>query len=159
PPVFAPLPKPTALYSLADAFGNELLGAENALAAMMFAHWVDYADIHADQIDDLARIASLYGLSPRDDESVEGFRAHLKHYVRTFLDGTVTVQGIVRIAADALALPVADEYEQIDTWWRRSDPLLVTTIPVGDDAATVLFGVSANSVRGLDAQSATLLGS
>src|ERR1044072_1559263 len=116
PSTFSALPRPTALYSVVDAFGNELLLAENSLAAVMTAHWVDHADKGQELISDLACIAALYGLKPRGvtenkqiagdqttcpavtaDESVEEFREHLKRYVRTFLEGTVTVQGILRV--------------------------------------------------------------
>ena len=33
-----------------DAFGNDLLQAENSLAAVMLAHWVDHADRNAELI-------------------------------------------------------------------------------------------------------------
>lgn len=146
PGTFRALPRPTALYSVTDAFGNELQQAENTLVAVMRSHWVDFADQGDEITDDLARIASLYGLAPRDDEEVEDFRAHLKHYVRTFLEGTPTVQGILRVAAEALALPIVDDYNQIDTWWTRKSDALVAVEPRGDDARTLLFG------RVLDAQ-------
>src|SRR5262245_1853823 len=64
PGTFRALPKPTALYAVVDAFGNELLAAENSLAALMLAHWVDHADKGAEFIQDLACIAALYGLAP-----------------------------------------------------------------------------------------------
>src|SRR2546421_8505671 len=88
PGTFRAVPRPTALYSVVDAFGTELLQAENTLAAVMQSHWVDLADRGEETVDDLSRIAALYGLAPRDDESVEEFREHLKRYVRTFLEGT-----------------------------------------------------------------------
>jgi hypothetical protein len=157
PPTFAGLPRPSALASFADAFGGELRDAENSLAAVMFAHWVDFADLNADTLADLQSIAALYGLAPRDDESVEGFRAHLKRYVRTFIDGTTTVRGIFRITAEALGLVIADD--QLDTWWdRASGPLLRTTEAAADDAATLLFGTASAMVRGTAAQPAGFLG-
>src|SRR5215468_5926361 len=112
PRTFQTSPRPPVLYSLVDAFGNELLLGENSLAAVMLAHWVDFADTNAAEINDLEKLASLYGLAPRRDddekilETVEEFREHLKHYVRTFLEGTTTVQGILRISAEALALHI-----------------------------------------------------
>lgn len=158
PPTFAPLPRPTAISTLADAFGGELLQAENTLTAVMFAHWVDYADASADVLTDLSSIAALYGLAPRDDETIEEFRQHLKRYVLTFLSGTVTVRGICRIVAEALGLVVADD--QLDTWWnRRPNSLLSTVDSAGDDAAALLFGVPAVAVRGVAARPATFLGS
>ena len=54
PGTFRALPRPTTLYAVVDAFGNELLLAENSLAAIMQAHWVDHADRGAEAIDDLA---------------------------------------------------------------------------------------------------------
>lgn len=158
PSTFRALPKPTALYSIADAFGNELLQAENSLAALMLAHWVDHADRGAELIDDLARIAALYGLAPQPEESVEQFRQHLLRYVRTFLDGTVTVQGILRVTAEALGLHIADRYAEMDTWWMRANDALVTVEPRGDDAAKLLFGVEAASVKGQAAQPARIVG-
>jgi hypothetical protein len=157
PPTFAAVPRPTALGSLADAFGGELGDAENSLAAMMFSHWVDIADINADALADLRAIAGLYSLAPRDDETVEGFRAHLKRYVRTFIEGTTTVRGIFRITAEALGLIIADD--KLDTWWdRASGPSLTTIDTAGDDAAALLFGVASASVRGSTARPAGFLG-
>jgi hypothetical protein len=157
PPTFAAGPRPTALGSLADGFGGELGDAENSLAAVMFSHWVDFADSNADALTDLRAIAALYGLAPRDDETVEGFRAHLKRYVRTFIEGTTTVRGIFRITAEALGLIIADD--RLDTWWDRpSGPLLTTVDPAGDDAAALLFGVASASVRGSAARPAGFLG-
>lgn len=157
PPLFAAAPRPSALGSFADAFGRELGDAENSLAAMMLSHWVDFSDINAEILTDLRAIAALYGLAPRDDETVEGFRAHLKRYVRTFIEGTTTVRGIFRITAEALGLTIADD--QLDTWWdRASGPLLTTIEAAGDDAATLLFGLAAAVVRGTAARPAGFLG-
>jgi hypothetical protein len=159
PPTFAPLPRPTAISAVADAFGGELSQAENALAAVMFAHWVDFADSNVDVPTDLPLIAALYGLAPRDDETIEEFRAHLKRYIRTFIEGTVTVRGICRIVAEALGLVIADEYPQLDTWWSRGPHAALTTAYLaGDDAAALLFGTSAVVVRGVAAGAAAFAG-
>ena len=174
PRTFQALPKPTALYSVAAAFGNELLTAENSLVDVMRAHWVDSADKDAELLRDLACLASLYGLVPRGaepasappacpplpaDESIEEFREHLKRYIRTFLDGTVTVQGITRIVAEALGLHVADDYAAMDTWWTRPEDVLVSREPHGADATTTLFGFEAHTVIGSADQSASITGS
>ena len=177
PETFRALPKPTALYAVADAFGNELLRAENSLVDVMRAHWVDHADKNAEIIRDLACIASLYGLAPRGvdldalspgtsatcppmpaDESVEEFREHLKRYIRTFLEGTVTVQGILRIVAEALALRIADDYSDMDTWWTRTSDKLVTHEARGEDATSLLFGFEADAAAGESAQRAQVTG-
>src|SRR5437667_2416030 len=190
PGTFRALPRPTALYSVVDAFGSELLKAENSLAALMLAHWVDHADEGAEFIGDLACIAALYGLSPQStdqnsqsqgaqsgqaagsagnegppcpplvdtDEGVEEFRDHFKRYVRTFLDGTVTVQGILRITAEALGLHIADDYSQLDTWCKRATPELVRTEARGEDAAELLFGSATATSTGRPAQPARIIG-
>jgi hypothetical protein len=149
---------PSALYAVADTFGGELQQAENRLAEIMRAHWVDTADRGAPAVDDLAHIAALYGLLPRDDETVEQFREHLLRYVRTFLEGTVTVQGVLRVAAEALGLRIADGYGELDTWWKRSDDALVSTRPDTRDAASSVFGFAFGRAEGRPARPAQLKG-
>lgn len=158
PGTFRVLPRPTAIYAVVDAFGTELLLAENSLAAIMQAHWVDHADRGAEVIDDLACIAALYGLAPRADESVEEFREHLKRYIRTFLEGTVTVQGILRVTAEALGLRIADVYEDMDTWWTRADDGLITVELRGNDAAELIFGVKVATAAGSPVRPAQVTG-
>lgn len=175
PGTFRALPRPNTLYSVVDAFGNELQQAENASAALMQAHWADVADRGSDYVQDLACIAALYGLAPRGatpipvadeaacpplatDETIEQFREHLKHYVRTFLEGTTTVQGILRIVAEALGLHIADAYADIDTWWTRGDDGLTATEPRGDGAAAAIFGVRASTVSGVPPSAARVVG-
>ncbi len=154
PGTFKALPRPSTLFSVIDAFGGELLKGENSLAAVMLAHWVDHADRGAELIDDLARIGALYGLAPRPDESVEEFRAHLKRYIRTFIEGTVTVQGALRVAAETLALRIADRYEEMDSWWTRPGERLTTVEIRGDDAARLVLGMAEARSTGHDAQAA-----
>src|SRR3569833_524176 len=72
PGTFRYAPRPEVLYALVDVFGRELLSAENTLAAVMAAHWVDYADRGSEAIDDLAKIAALYGLAPRREADLCG---------------------------------------------------------------------------------------
>ncbi|GAA3816108.1 hypothetical protein [Cellulomonas soli] len=156
PPTFRLRGDPSALRALVDAYGGELQSAENSLVAVMRAHWVPFADTGGREVHDLALIAALYGLAPRPDESVEEFRDHLLRYVRSRLDSTVTVQGILRTAAEALGLHLEDE--ALDTWWTRPDPVLVTSLPDGRDAAVRVLGVPAVDRRGADAQAAELVG-
>ncbi|OEU76159.1 MAG: hypothetical protein BA864_09460 [Desulfuromonadales bacterium C00003093] len=148
PGTFCPAPQLSAMRAIADAFGTELQNAENSLAAIMQAHWVDHADRGTEIIDDLACLAALYGLAPRADESMEEFREHLKRYVRTHLDGTVTVQGILRVTAEALNLQIDDDFKNMDTWWNRKDDELVTVEPRSDDAAELVFGFKAKTATG-----------
>lgn len=166
PRTFQTTPRPKALYAVVDAFGNELLLGENSLAEIMLTHWVDFADKDSLIIDDLAEIAKLYGLAPQREEdfkslvngaaavktdsvrshtayrdsleTVEEFREHLKRYVRTFLEGTVTVQGILRVTAEALGLRIADETRDLDRWWTRRIDEIVSVEGRNDDAGTQL---------------------
>ncbi|GAA1954100.1 hypothetical protein [Amycolatopsis minnesotensis] len=156
PPTFRVRGAPSALRALAEAYGGELQTAENSLVAVMRAHWVDFADAGRREVADLARIGALYGLAPRQDESVEEFREHLKRYVRTFLDGTVTVRGILRVTAEALGLHIEDD--ALDEWWNRADPVLTTSTPLNTDAATAVLGSGAVERIGHDALPAVLLG-
>ena len=176
PPTFKALPRPTALYSVVDAFGTQLLEAENGLGAVMRAHWVDFADRGSDFIEDLNCFGALYGLAPRDaaydvvqfatatcppvsaDETVEEFREHLKRYVRTFIEGTVTVQGVLRIVAESLALHIEDDYAGMDTWWSRESDALTTSGPAAGSVARQLFGTPFLSARGAAARPAQAIG-
>ncbi|HEY0400462.1 MAG TPA: hypothetical protein VGD09_00480 [Blastococcus sp.] len=158
PTTFRAQPTQSALRAVADAFGAELQRGENVLAEVMQAHWVDFADRGAAAVVDLARMSALYGLMPRDDETVEQFRVHLTRYVRTLLAGTVTVQGILRIAAEALGLTVDDALEDLDAWWRRADDELVTVEADRADATRLLLGVPDVDVSGVAARRAQVVG-
>ena len=127
------------LHAIVEAVGRQLTHGENSLVDVMRAHWVDYADRDAEEIEDLQLLAALYGLAPRPDESVEEFREHLKRYVRTFLEGTVTVQGILRVTAEVLGLRILDAYDQLDTWWTRGTDTLLTLPRFQDQIETQLF--------------------
>ncbi|NJL09651.1 MAG: hypothetical protein HC908_03945, partial [Calothrix sp. SM1_7_51] len=71
PGTFRVSSRATVLFAFIDAFGRELLSAENSLAEIMTAHWVDYADRGSNIIKDLKKLAALYGLAPRRDEDGE----------------------------------------------------------------------------------------
>lgn len=177
PGTFQTLPRASALRAVAAAFGGELQAGENSLAALMRAHWVDHADRGAEAIDDLGRFAVLWGLAPRDDEGVEEFREHLKRYVRNQLRGTVTVAGILRVAAETLGLRLTlddpgETAEPLDAWWLRSHPILedvdhrgevrrrrfVSRAFVAGEAARTLLGFERGSALGAPALPARLTG-
>jgi hypothetical protein len=164
PRSFRPAPGRSALAALAGAVGGELQQAEVSLARVLRAHWVDSADEGAKTIDDLARIASMWGLAPLRDsdgtalESVEQFREHLKRHVRSVLEGRVTVRGLLQVAAETLGVHIA-EGDAVDAWWKRPKPFLTSTEPNGEDAAMLLVGLAAVDVRGADAQPARVRGS
>lgn len=163
PTTYLTSPRPAVLYPVVDAFGKELLLGENSLAEIMLAHWVDFADKNQPVINDLAKIAALYGLVPWTDESgdtletVEEFREHLKRYVRTFLEGTVTVQGILRVTAETLGLRIADAPEELDRWWARKNDA-VTTIEARRNDARNLLNFDRSSSSGSPALPARIAG-
>src|SRR5206468_2100645 len=88
------------------------------------------------------------------DESVEEFREHLKHFVRTFLEGTVTVRGILRVVAEALGLRIEDEYADMESWWRGGRSSSIRVVRRLEDAAPMLLGVDRHDERGRGARPA-----
>ncbi|MEM9010944.1 MAG: hypothetical protein AAGE18_06940 [Pseudomonadota bacterium] len=143
---------------LTETFGTELQLGENALAAVMRAHWVDQADRGAEKIDDLIRFAALYGLAPRPDDGIEEFRARLKTWVALILDGPANVENLLRASAAILGIEVETEEGGFDPWWTRSDPLLLTAEPDGRDATSLIFGNAPRASVGRDASRATIVG-
>lgn len=158
PPTFRPAPSGSALRAFVHAFGSELQQGENELAEVLQSHWVDFADRGASVVADLARLASLYGLARRDDEGVEEFRVHLKRYVRTFLEGTVPVRGILRVTAETLGLTIADGPDDLDSWRTRGTDELVTADVEGADAAPLVLGLTEADARGTAARQAEIAG-
>jgi len=75
------------------------------------------------------------------------------------LEGTVTVQGILRVTAEALALQIADDYQDLDCWWQRRSQTLTTIVPRLEDAAPAVFGMKAGQVAGRSAHPAQVKGS
>ena len=149
----------SALRAIAGSVGNELQNAEIGLARIMRSHWVDSADEGSLLIDDLEKIASMYGSAPLRDltgeqlETVEQFRRRLKRHVRTLLQGRVTVRGLLNVAAQILDVTIP-EGDDLDVWWKRRERETVTIQPRGEDAAALIFGREAIDVRGTDAEPA-----
>jgi hypothetical protein len=161
PPLYRPYPQPwlaprvpSLLYLMANAVGTLMSEADELLVTVMRAHWADFADKGRPTIDDLEKLAALFDLAPRDDEDVETFRTHLKSYVRTYLEGSATPRGILRLAASTLALSLEDPLDP-----QPGDPpaLIVETRP-GEDAAFRLFGINEVEVRGVPPGPARLIG-
>jgi hypothetical protein len=149
PRTFRPLPQPSALFSLANAIGSSLQETSNLLVEVMKAHWVDHADRGRSSVRDLDLLGALYDLQSRPDEGVEAFRAHLKLHVQSLLEGTATVRGILRVAADTLGLAINPDALEHPRERR---------LPREDDATRLLFGVPWIEATGAAAQPAGITG-
>lgn len=104
PDVYAARERESLLYKLLDAFGAEMMTADEKIKNLLKSHWVHYA-----QADALDRLASIYGISRRKLfngalESDVAFRLRLESTIPLFTGGgTVNaIQGAVR---SALGLP------------------------------------------------------
>ncbi|PUB12423.1 hypothetical protein [Yoonia sediminilitoris] len=158
PGTFAAEPAHSPLVTLAQTYGSELQEAENALAAIMRAHWCDQADLGASQFDDLPKFAALYGLSPHPDDGIEEFRRRLKLWVRLILDGPATVRGLLRASSILTGLEIDDSDAAFDAWWRRDTDRLTTTRFSGRDAGPAIFGFDRGAATGADAAPARITG-
>ena len=158
PGTFLSQPVNSPLQTLVQTYGGELQKAENALAAIMRAHWCDQADLGARALDDLPRIAALYGLAPQPDDDIEEFRRRLKQWVRLILDGPATVRGLLRATSILTGLEIDDSDGSFDAWWLRSDDKLVTTKKSGRDAAPAILGFDRATATGKDARPARIFG-
>ncbi len=150
PRIYRNLGRDSILHTLLDVFGGDLAGATNVLTRVLRSHWVDHADREVLAPEDLERMAALFGHQPHPNESSESFRHHLKHSIQVLLGSTVTVQGLLRVAAEVLDLSIADAYSELDSWWSRTTPESFTLFPARDDAAELLFGVKSAEVHGAD---------
>ncbi|MBW4710446.1 hypothetical protein KX928_21865 [Roseobacter sp. YSTF-M11] len=158
PGTFTAQPANSPLATLARTYGQELQGAENALAAIMRAHWCDQADLGVADFSDLPKFAALYGLAPHPDDGVEEFRRRLKLWVRLILDGPATVRGLLRATSILTGLEVDDSDAAFDAWWRRDDDRLTTTHVSRRDAGPAIFGGDRSVAIGADATPAQISG-
>jgi hypothetical protein len=160
PRTFRKGPLPEVLHALLDPIGGELEAAESRVVEVLRAHLADYAGMELDGGGDLARLAALFGLTPTALDATAGqFREHLRRVLHAYSEGAFTVQGVLRVVAAALDLPLLGEYADLDAWWRRpGGDALVTAVPRGEDAAAALFGMPWAEVRGRETQPAQILG-
>lgn len=93
------------LYKLLDAFGAELMTADEKLKRLLKSHWVNYAEGPA--LDGLAAVFGVRRRLLRDGatpESDDAFRTRLKAIVPTFAGGG-TRQAVLGAARSAFGLP------------------------------------------------------
>jgi hypothetical protein len=93
------------LYKLLDAFGAELMTADEKVKQLLKSHWVNYAEGSA-----LDGLAAIYGVQRRllrdgvTQESDDAFRTRLKAVVPTFAGGG-TKKAVLGAVRSALGLP------------------------------------------------------
>jgi hypothetical protein len=93
------------LYKLLDAFGAELMTADEKLKRLLKSHWVNYSDGPA--LDGLAAVFGVRRRLLRDGvtpESDDAFRTHLKAVVPTFAGGG-TGRAVLGAVRSAFGLP------------------------------------------------------
>lgn len=110
------------LYKLLDAFGAELMVADEKVKRLLKSHWVNYADGPA--LDGLAAVYGVRRRTLRDGstlESDDAFRTRLKAVVPTFAGGG-TRQAVLGAVRSAFGLPfdlrdlnLPEEYEALRT--------------------------------------------
>ena len=158
PGTFAAQPSQSPLLKLVQTYGGELQSGENALAAIMRSHWCEQADLGAQRLDDLPKLAALYGLAPHPDDGIEEFRRRLKLWVRLILEGPATVRGLLRASSILTALEIDDDDSAFDAWWHRDQDVLTTARFSGRDAGPAVFGFEQRVAVGTDAEPARISG-
>lgn len=86
------------LYHVVDVIASRLQEIENDMVSVMKSHWIEAAE----DIDDLEKIAALYGIEREDYEDLEQFRTKIKDIIRLYLSGPGTVPSIIEFIAIAL---------------------------------------------------------
>lgn len=110
PDAYAARDKESLLYKLLDAFGAELMAADEQIKRLLKSHWVRYAE--GDALD---RLGAVYGVTRRalssEDEAAEpepepdeDFRRRLQSIVPMFTGGG-TRRAVVGAVRSALGLP------------------------------------------------------
>lgn len=86
------------LYHVVDVIATRIQEIENDMIGVMKAHWIDAAE----DIDDLEKIAALYGIELEDYEDLEQFRTKIQDIIRLYLAGPGTVPSLFEFVAIAL---------------------------------------------------------
>ena len=152
------------LYKLLDAFGAELMAADEKLKRLLKSHWVNYADGPA--LDGLAAVFGVQRRLLRDGvtpESDDAFRTRLKAVVPTFAGGG-TRQAVLGAVRSAFGLPfdlrdlnLPEEYDALRTdierliileeFSPRAEMLVDENVVENDDANQLTLVVDIPTVR------------
>ncbi len=152
------------LYKLLDAFGAELMTADEKLKRLLKSHWVNYAEGPA--LDGLAAVFGVQRRLLRDGvtpESDEAFRTRLKAVVPTFAGGG-TRQAVLGAVRSAFGLPfdlrdlnLPEEYDALRTdierliileeFSPRTETLVDDNVVENEDASQLTLVVDIPTVR------------
>lgn len=86
------------LYHVTDAIASRIQEIENEMIGVMKSHWIEAAE----DIDELERIAALYGIEREEYEDTNQFRARIKEIILLYLSGPGTVPSVIAFIAIAL---------------------------------------------------------
>ncbi len=152
------------LYKLLDAFGAELMVADEKVKRLLKSHWVNYADGPA--LDGLAAVYGVRRRTLRDGltrESDDAFRTRLKAVVPTFAGGG-TRQAVLGAVRSAFGLPfdlqdlnLPEEYEALradierlivlEEFSPRIETLVDDHVTESEDASQLTLVVDVPTVR------------
>jgi hypothetical protein len=152
------------LYKLLDAFGAELMTADEKVKRLLKSHWVNYAD--GPGLDGLAAVFGVQRRLLRDGvtpESDDAFRTRLKAVVPTFAGGG-TRQAVLGTVRSAFGLPfdlrdlnLPEEYDVLRTdierliileeFSPRAETLVDDNVAENDDASQLTLVVDIPTVR------------
>ena len=152
------------LYKLLDAFGAELMTADEKVKRLLKSHWVNYAD--GSGLDGLAAVFGVRRRLLRDGitpESDDAFRTRLKAVVPTFAGGG-TRQAVLGAVRSAFGLPfdlrdlnLPEEYDVLRTdverliileeFSPRAETLVDDNVAEIEDASQMILVVDIPTVR------------
>ena len=86
------------LYHVVDSIASMIQGIENDMFGVLKSHWIKTVE----DIDDLEKIAALYGIEREDYEDINQFRTKIEDVIRLYLAGPGTVPAVIEFIAIAL---------------------------------------------------------
>lgn len=86
------------LYHVVDSIVSKVQEIENDMIGVMKSHWIKAVE----DIDDLEKIATLYGIEREEYEDINQFREKIEDIIRLYLAGPGTVPAVIEFIAIAL---------------------------------------------------------
>lgn len=126
PNFFQAMDEGKLLYHVVDSIASKVREIENDMIGIMKSHWIKAVE----DIDDLEKIAAIYGIEREDYEDINQFRTKIEDIIRLYLAGLGTVPSVIEFIAIALR-KYGIEVE------RNEDGSIVIIHPVdGDESKT-----------------------